>query len=49
MLNLSKDSLWVRLIIYKDPGSGRVLEFVSNMFDYSDSTVILLYKYRWSI
>ena len=49
MLNPSKDPLRARLIIYKDPVSGKVLEFVSNMFDYSESTVILLYKYRWNI
>ncbi|SMD46301.1 FOG: Transposase and inactivated derivatives [Aquiflexum balticum DSM 16537] len=49
MLNPTKDPLKARLIIYKDPVSGKVLEFVSNMFDYSDSTVILLYKYRWNI
>jgi hypothetical protein len=49
MLNPTKDPLRARLIIYKDPVSGKVLEFVSNMFDYSDSTVILLYKYRWNI
>jgi hypothetical protein len=49
LLNPSKEPLKARLIIYKDPVSGKVLEFVSNMFDYSDSTVILLYKYRWNI
>jgi hypothetical protein len=49
MLNPSKDPLRARLIIYKDPVSGKVLEFVTNMFDYGDSTVILLYKYRWNI
>jgi hypothetical protein len=49
MLNPTKDPLRARLIIYKDPVSGKVLEFISNMFDYSDSTVILLYKYRWNI
>lgn len=49
MLNPSKEPLMARLIIYKDPVSGKVLEFVSNMFEYSDSTVILLYKYRWNI
>jgi len=37
------------LIIYKDPVSGQVLEFVSNMFDHRDTTIILLYKYRWNI
>ena len=49
ILNPSKDPLRARLIIYKDPVSGKVLEFVTNMFDYSNSTVILLYKYRWNI
>jgi hypothetical protein len=49
LLNPSKEPLNARLIIYKDPVSGKVLEFVSNMLDYSDSTIILLYKYRWNI
>jgi len=49
MLNPSKEPLKARLIRYKDPVSGKVLEFVSNMFDYGESTVILLYKYRWNI
>lgn len=49
LLNPSKDPLKARLIIYKDPVSGKTLEFVSNMFDYSDNTIILLYKYRWNI
>jgi IS4 transposase len=49
LLNPSKDPLRARLITYKDPVSIKVLEFVFNMFDYSDSTVIFLYKYRWTI
>lgn len=49
LLNLSKEFLNARLIIYKDPVSGKVLEFVYNMHDYSESTIILLYKYRWNI
>lgn len=49
ILNPLKTSLKARLIIYKDPVSGQVLEFVSNMFDYPDTTIILLYKYRWNI
>lgn len=49
LLNPSKEPLKARLITYKDPVSGKVLEFVSNMFDYSHSTIILLYKYRWNI
>lgn len=49
ILNPSKNPLRARLIIYKDPVSGQVLEFVSNMFEHNDSTIILLYKYRWNI
>lgn len=49
LLNPSKEPLKARLIIYKDPVSGKVLEFISNMFDYSENTIILLYKYRWNI
>lgn len=49
LLNPSKSALKARLIVYKDPQSGRVLKFVSNMIDYQDSTIILLYKYRWNI
>lgn len=38
-----------RLIIYKDPVSGVVLKFISNMFTYQAYTIIELYKHRWSI
>ena len=48
-LNSEETILETRLIIYKDPVSGKVLKFVSNMFSYQDTTVIQLYKYRWSI
>ena len=48
-LNPSESALKARLIIYKDPHSGHVLKFVSNMIDYHSSTIILLYKYRWNI
>lgn len=49
LLNPSKNALKARLIVYKDPFTGKVIKFVSNMFDYLDSTIILLYKYRWNI
>ena len=49
MLNPAKEPLKARLIIYKDPVSGKVLEFVSSMFDCGDITIILLYKYRSNI
>ena len=48
-LNSDETVLEARLIIYKDPVSGKVLKFISNMFDYQATTVIQLYKYRWSI
>lgn len=49
LLNPSENALKARLIIYKDPQSGHVLKFVSNMIDYRDTTIIQLYKYRWNI
>jgi hypothetical protein len=48
-LNSEETVLEARLIIYKDPVSGKVLKFISNMFDYQNTTAIQLYKYRWSI
>ena len=48
-LNSNETRLVARLIVYKDPVSGNVLEFISNMFDYQATTIIQLYKYRWSI
>lgn len=44
-----KNGLKARLIVYKDPESGKVLKFVSNLFDYNALTIAQLYKYRWSI
>lgn len=49
LLSHSKSPVKARLIIFKDPESGKVLKFVSNMFDYRDTTIIQLYKYRWNI
>jgi hypothetical protein len=49
LLNPSKTALKARLIVYKDHLTGKIIKFVSNMFDYLDSTIILLYKYRWNI
>lgn len=46
---LLKDGLEARLIVFKDYESGKVLRFVSNMFDYEAMTVVQLYKYRWNI
>jgi len=38
-----------RLVVFKDYESGKVLQFVSNMFDYDVTTIVQLYKYRWNI
>jgi len=46
---LLKDGLEARLIVYKDYASGKVLQFVSNMFEHQATTIIQLYKYRWNI
>ena len=41
--------LRVRLITYKDPVTGNVLRFLSNMFHYQAATIALLYKNRWGM
>jgi hypothetical protein len=41
--------LKARLITYKDPLSGHVLKFLSNMFHYKPTTITLLYKNRWNM
>lgn len=46
---LLKSGLEARLVVYKDYESGKVLQFVSNMFDYNAMTIVQLYKYRWNI
>ncbi len=48
-LKPGQNVLKARLIIYKDPESGKILQFVTNMFYYMDTTIIQLYKYRWNI
>ena len=39
----------LRLVTYKDPLTKRVLQFVTNLFDYQASTIAQLYKCRWGI
>ncbi|MCP4490115.1 MAG: transposase, partial [Gammaproteobacteria bacterium] len=41
-LNSNETTLVARLIIYKDPVSGKVLKFVSNMFEHQGTTIIQL-------
>ena len=43
------EPLKARLIVYKDPFTGRIIKFLSNMFAYQAMTVVLLYKNRWGI
>ncbi len=45
----AEDYVEARLIVYKDPVTGKALKFISNMFSYLDYTIIQLYKYRWVI
>jgi len=46
---LLKGGLEARLVVFKDHVSGKVLQFVSNMFEYEAMTIVQLYKYRWNI
>lgn len=41
--------LTARLVTYKDPLSGTILQFFSNMFDCDSSTIATLYKFRWEM
>jgi IS4 transposase len=38
-----------RLVTYKDPISGKVLKFLTNLFDFQAITIAMLYKCRWII
>jgi len=38
-----------RLVNYKDPLTGKVFRFLSNLFDFQSHTIVLLYKDRWEI
>ena len=46
---LLKGGLKARLLVFKDYMSGKVIRFVSNLFDYDVMTIVQLYKYRWNI
>lgn len=49
VLRGQKIGLKSRLITYKDPLNGEVLQFFSNMFNHKADTIPLLYKYRWNM
>ena len=44
-----KSPLKARKVVYKDGASGKVLTFITNLFDYDPLVIAQLYKYRWSI
>jgi len=41
--------LKARLVTYKDPLTGKLFRFVSNLFEFQSQTIVLLYKNRWEI
>lgn len=42
-----EDFLTARVIIYRDPVSGKLLRFLTNQFHLKAQTVVALYKNRW--
>jgi hypothetical protein len=49
ILRGQENGLKARLLTYKDPLTGEVLQFFSNMFHHKPDTIPLLYKYRWNM
>ncbi|WP_297338008.1 IS4 family transposase [Algoriphagus sp.] len=48
-LKADNQSSEARLITYKDPLTGKIFRFLSNLFDFQAHTIVLLYKNRWEI
>lgn len=48
-LSSSKSTVKFRLVTYKDPGSGKILRFLTNHYQYNNLTIALIYKNRWAI
>ncbi len=48
-LKAAGEPLKARLITYKDPLTGKIFRFLSNLFDFQSHTIVLLYKNRWEI
>lgn len=48
-LKTDQGPLKARLVTYKDPLTGKVFRFLSNLFDFQSHTIVLLYKNRWEI
>ena len=45
-LKAAGELLKARLITYKDPLTGKIFKFLSNLFDFQSHTIVLLYKNR---
>ena len=45
----SSRTVTLRLVTYCDPVSGEILEFLTNLTEYTAMTIALLYKNRWVI
>src|SRR5690606_2909421 len=48
-LNADGKPLKARLVTYKDPLTGKLFRFVTNLFEFQSQTIVLLYKNRWEI
>ena len=48
-LGNNNQALRLRMVTYKDPLTRKILEFVTNLFDYQAATIAQLYKCRWGI
>ncbi|REG82047.1 transposase [Algoriphagus antarcticus] len=49
ILKAPGEPLKARLITYKDPLTGKIFRFLSNLFDIQSHTIVLQYKNRWEI
>lgn len=48
-LQADKQVFRLRLVTYKDPLTGKVLKFLTNLISYQPTTIALLYKNRWDV
>lgn len=48
-LGYNIEGVRLRLVTYRDPLTKKVLQFLTNLFDYKAATIAQLYKCRWGI
>ena len=48
-LGYNIEGVRLRLVTYRDPLTKKVLQFLTNLFDYKAATIAQLYKFRWGI